>query len=240
MNLLRILLNTLLPPRCIKCGKIMSGENGCCPDCFNSINFISAPYCQKCGYPFSGDQSIQFDKHQYCGTCLQKKEFLFEMKRAAFVYDDNSKDLILDFKFRDKTISAQTLANMIYMAGNDIWKQNPDLIIPVPIHRLRLLKRRFNQSALLVKYLSQRTHIKADYSSLSRSENTIPQVMLSGTARRTNLKNAFKIKYPQNIKGKNIVLIDDVETTGSTLNECAKVLKKAGAAKIYSITLART
>lgn len=240
MDLWQRLLNIILPPRCIKCGKILSEKNGLCPDCFNSINFISAPYCHKCGRPFAKETCLDFSSKQYCGTCLQKKKFLFELQRTSFVYDDNSKKLILDLKFLDKTVSAETLANLLFTSGHDIWQENPDLIIPVPIHRLRLIKRRFNQSALLVKYLSVKTGITADYCSLVRQENTIPQVQLSGAKRRQNLKNAFSVKYPQNIKGKSIVLVDDVETTGSTLNECAKVLLKAGAKSVYSVTLART
>lgn len=240
MNLWQKILNVLLPPRCIKCGKILSEKNGLCPECFNQINFISAPYCYKCGHPFVKENDLKFAAKQYCGACLQKKRFLFDMQRTAFFYDEASKNLILDLKFRDKTVSAQTLANMLYMAGKDIWEQEPDLIIPVPIHRLRLIKRRFNQSALLVKYLALRVGVSADYSSLIRRQNTVPQVKLTGTARRKNLRQAFAVKYPQNIKGKKVVLIDDVETTGSTLNECAKVLRKAGAKAVYSITLART
>lgn len=240
MKLWQKLLNIILPPRCIKCGKVLSETNGLCPDCFNSINFISAPYCHKCGRPFTKEADLRFSTKQYCGVCLQKKKVLFEMQRTSFIYDDNSKNLILDLKFRDKTVSAETLANLLFTAGRDIWQSHPDLIIPVPIHRLRLLKRRFNQSALLVKYLSLKTGISADYCSLIRQENTIPQVQLSGAKRRKNLKNAFTVKYTQNVKDKSIVLVDDVETTGSTLNECAKVLRKAGAKSVYSVTLART
>ena len=240
MRFWRKLLNLILPPRCIKCGKILSEKNGLCPECFNSINFISSPYCYKCGRPFEKETDLTFASKQYCGACLQKKKFLFDIQRSAFTYDDASKNLILDLKFRDKTFSAETLADILYQCGTDIWKENPDLLIPVPIHRMRLMQRRFNQSALLVKHLSIKSKIIADYSSLERSINTIPQVKLTGLARRTNLKNAFKIKHLQNIKGKKIVLIDDVETTGSTLNECAKVLRKAGAKAVYSITLART
>ena len=240
MNLWHKFLNILLPPRCIMCGKVLSEKNGLCPDCFNSINFISAPYCYKCGRPFVKESGLKFAAKQYCGECLKKKKFLFEMQRTSFVYDDNSKNLVLDLKFHDKTVAAETLANMLYAAGKDIWENKPDLLIPVPIHYMRLIKRRFNQSALLVKFLSKKTKISADYSSLVRQENTIPQVQLSGFARRHNLRKAFKVKYPQNIKNKKVVLIDDVETTGSTLNECAKVLRKAGAKEIYSITLART
>lgn len=162
------------------------------------------------------------------------------MKRSSFIYDDESKNLILDLKFRDKTAYAETLANLLYTAGADILAENPDVLIPVPIHRLRLLKRRYNQSAVLAKYLSYKTKIPTDFSSLIRCQNTIPQVALSGAARRNNLKHAFEVKYPHKIKGKKVVLIDDVSTTGSTLNECAKVLRKAGAAEVYALTLART
>lgn len=221
------------------CGKVLSEKNGLCPECFKSINFISAPYCYKCGRPFVKETLLKSGTKQYCGECLRQKKFLFELQRAAFIYDDASKNLILNLKFHDNTISAETLAGMLYMAGKDIWKEKPDLIIPVPIHRLRLIERRFNQSALLVKYLAQRSGVRADYSSLERHINTIPQVQLSGNKRRKNLHNAFRVKYSQNIKGRKIVLIDDVETTGSTLNECAKVLRKAGAEAVYSITLAK-
>lgn len=240
MNFARRILNLLLPPRCIKCGKILSEQNGLCPDCFNSVDFISAPYCKRCGRPFLKETEVFAGGGLYCGECLQKKKFLFEMQRSAFIYNDDSKNLILDFKFCDKTSSAQALAGMLYGAGVDIWKEKPDLLMPVPIHRLRLIKRRFNQSALLVKYLSLKTGIAADYESLERIRNSIPQVKLTGEARRKNLKHAFAVKYPQNVRGKRIVLVDDVETTGSTLNECAKVLCSAGAKAVYSVTLART
>ena len=232
------LLNFLLPPRCICCGKILQEHNGLCADCFSKIHFISKPLCQRCGYPFHRVSKSETGK-LYCGSCLKKKRFLFSMQRSAFIYDDFSKKLIIDFKFRDKTFSASVLANILYTAGSDIWAENPDLLIPVPIHPLRLLKRRYNQCSLLTKYLSAKCQIPVDYNSLIRRKNTIPQVELSGTARRQNLKTAFMVKYPQNIKDKKIVLIDDVSTTGSTLNECAKVLRYAGASAIYSLTLGR-
>lgn len=240
MSLLQKLFNLLLPPRCLKCGKILSARNGLCAECFNKIRFISAPMCYCCGRPFTDTLGVKFAAKQLCGKCLQTKKHLFKMQRSAFVYDDESKDLILDLKFRDKTANAETLANMLYAAGADIWAQKPDVLIPVPIHRLRLIKRRYNQSAELAKYLARKTQIPTDFDSLIRYRNTIPQVELSGQARRNNLKQAFTVKAPQNIKGKKAVLIDDVSTTGSTLNECAKALHKAGVAEIYALTLART
>lgn len=240
MNLVRSLINLVLPPRCVVCGKVLSINNGLCPECFNKIHFISEPLCLRCGRPFDSAIHLQAGKQYLCSSCLREKRSVFKMKRSAFIYDDEAKNLILDFKFKDKTISAEILANMMFSAGRDIWADKPDVIIPVPIHRVRLLKRRYNQSALLVKKLAILTAIKPDYKSLVRCQNTIPQVQLSGSARRRNLKNAFTVLYLQNIKGKKVVLVDDVETTGSTLKECAKVLRKAGAKEIYALTAART
>lgn len=236
----RLLINAVLPPRCMKCGKILSERNGLCPQCFNQIRFVSAPLCACCGRPFTEETAILGSGKQLCATCLQQKRPLFALRRFAFIYDDNSKNLILKFKFADKTIYATALGDMLWRAGHDIWAEEPDMIIPVPIHRRRLLERRYNQSALLARHLAQRTGIETDYFALQRVRYTVPQVQLSGSARRNNLKHAFAVVEPQKIKDRKIVLIDDVETTGSTLIECAKVLKKAGAQKIYALTLART
>ncbi|MBR1756510.1 MAG: ComF family protein [Alphaproteobacteria bacterium] len=241
MNLLlKYFINTILPPRCIRCGKILSERNGLCADCFQKINFVAEPYCARCGVPFVS-QSEQYNSiGQLCGACLHEKRPVFALRRFAFVYDDEAKNLVLGFKFLDKTNYAEVLANMLRRAGADIWQQQPDLLIPVPIHRRRLLERKYNQSALLARELAKQTGITAEYSALQRVRHTVPQVQLSGQARRHNLKHAFDVKSVQKIKGKKVVLIDDVETTGATLNECAKALKKAGASKIYALTLART
>ena len=155
-------------------------------------------------------------------------------------YDENSKDLIIDFKFHDKTVSAEVLANMLFVAGKDIWSENPDYLIPVPLHKKRLHSRRYNQAALLCKYLSKKTMIETDYFSLQRVQNTVPQVSLTGIKRQNNLKKAFALKNTEKFKGKSVVIVDDVKTTGSTLNECAKVFRKAGVKYIYSLTLAQT
>ena len=240
MNILTSFINLILPPRCIKCGEILSAHNGLCSHCFNQIKFISEPFCHICGSPFNNEKNINLTKKYVCANCLKEKKKLFDIKRSVFIYDEFSKNLILDLKFNDKTINAEILSNMMFSAGKDIWLEKPDMIIAVPLHKLRLIKRKYNQSILLAKHLSIKTKIPINYTSLIRTENTIPQVQLSGRARLNNLKNAFMIKYPEIIKNKKIVLIDDVETTGSTLKECAKILKKAGAINIYALTIART
>ena len=232
------IIDLLLPPRCICCGKIVSNANGLCADCFNSINFISKPYCAKCGHPF---EEVVNKKSQklLCGRCSKKQKTPFRLNRSALIYDDISKDLILALKFMDKTENAKTLAKWLYIAGHDIWQEEVDILVPVPLHYKRLIKRRYNQSALLAKELSKLTGIEADYTSLIKHKSTKPQVQFSGRERVKNVKGVFSVKHPEKIKGKRVVLVDDVMTTGSTLKECALALKKAGAKSVDTLTVAR-
>ena len=231
------LINLILPPRCINCGKIVDEDNSLCVDCFNKMRFISKPYCQICGTPFESSDDLA---QSICGKCLSKKRKNFALERSAFIYDESSKNILLSLKFRDKISYAPTIAKLMLQAGADIFNENPDLIIPVPLHYMRLLQRKYNQSAMLASEISKQTGIKTDLFSLKRCKNTTPQVKFAGRERVKNVRGAFMVKNPQNIKDKSIVLIDDVMTTGSTLKECAIVLKKAGAKKIYALTAART
>lgn len=238
MSFLADILDMILPLRCIGCGKIISSGGGLCSECFNKLEFISQPYCRRCGRPFAnGDNLTQADF--LCGACLKDKKPLFRMSRAAFKYTDRSKQLILAFKFYDKTENAPTLAQLMYNAGHDIFAAGVDVIIPIPLHFTRLLKRRYNQSALLAKELCKLSGVKVDYTSVVRHRHTRPQVEFSGHDRVKNVKDAFKVKFPARIKGKRVLLIDDVMTTGSTLKECALALKKAGAVSIDTLTVAR-
>lgn len=230
------IIDLLLPPRCICCGKIVSNANGLCADCFNNINFITKPYCAKCGHPFDEAPS---SKKMLCGTCLSKKQTPFRLSRSAIRYDDASKNMILAFKFMDKTENAPVFAKWLKLAGADIFDEGVDLIIPIPLHFTRLIKRRYNQAALIATELGKLTHIKVDCTSVVRHKRTKPQVQFSGHARISNVKGAFSVKHPEKLKGKRIVLIDDVMTTGSTLKECALAMKKAGAKSVDTLTIAR-
>jgi ComF family protein len=187
-----------------------------------------------CGNPLI-DKSIG---DLYCVNCLNKKDNL-RYSRSAVIYDVFSKKLILDFKFFDHIENKKLLAQWMYLAGKDIFDAGVDVIIPIPLHKLRLLKRKYNQSAILASELSKMTNIKSDYKSFVKIRSTQPQSECSGKKRITNIKNAFTVKNPENIKGKRILLIDDVYTTGSTLRECAKVLKKAGAKSVDALTIAK-
>ena len=232
-NLIKLLINTVLPPRCLHCGKIINNDNSLCSDCFEQISFITKPYCIHCGAPLLNKSVGDL----YCANCLNKKDNL-RYCRSAVIYDDFSKKLILDFKFFDHVENKKLLAKWLYLAGKDIFEAGVDVIIPVPLHYLRLLKRKYNQSAILADELSRITNIEADYHSLVKTKTTQPQAECSGRERVTNIKNAFVVKN-NNIKGKRVLLIDDVFTTGSTLRECAKVLKKAGAVSVDALTVAK-
>lgn len=237
MSTLSSILSVFLPPRCIKCGKVlMGGDDGLCPDCFNEISFISRPYCEKCGHPLEEDQSTH---KLYCAACLSKTKTPFRLSRSAFRYDEGSKNLILGFKFMDKTENAKVLGRWLYNAGSDIWKNQADVLVPIPLHYTRLLKRRYNQSALLCHEVSKLSGLPVEYTAVVRHRRTRPQVEFSGSARINNVNNAFAVKHPERIIGKHVVLIDDVMTTGSTLKECALEIRKAGAASVDTLTVAR-
>ena len=233
---LKKLINFVLPPRCLICNKQTSSYNTLCPECFHQINFIVSPYCAHCGTPLIGVDLNS--SNLLCALCLDKKD-IFRLRRAAFLYDESSKKILLDFKFADHVENKKLLSQWLYWAGKDIFDAGVDLIIPVPLHYTRLFKRKYNQSALLANELSRLSGIPANFSCLRKTKRTLPQVLCNQKKRTSNLRDAFTIFHSELIKGKRIVLIDDVYTTGSTVRECAKMLKKAGAKSIDALTVAK-
>ena len=236
MNIFRAILDIFLPPRCIKCGKIISGDIGVCEDCFRELTFIGKPYCKKCGYPFHEEH---LPRNFLCPRCNGGQNKIFRYMRSAVCYDEASKPLILSLKFMDKTDNAIVLARWLAHAGADIFDSGVDVLVPVPLHYRRLLKRKYNQSGLLAKELSKLTGIEVDYQNLVKHKHTKPQVEFSGKERLKNVKGCFSLKDKSKIKGKRVVLIDDVLTTGATLKECALALKQGGARSVDALTVAR-
>lgn len=174
----------------------------------------------------------------YCVSCLNKRPN-FRYSRAAIRYDNFSKRLVLDFKFAAHIENKKLLARWLYLAGKDIFEAGADLIVPVPLHYTRLLKRKYNQSAVLAGELAKMTNIIVDYDVLKKIKYTLPQTQCDGKQRHKNIKGAFTITHPERIKGKRIVLIDDVYTTGSTTKECTKTLLKFGAKSVDILTVAK-
>ena len=234
--IIKKLINLILPARGLNCGKIINDDSALCVDCVKNINFITSPYCKKCGRPL--EHNVCEDL--FCSDCLRnEKQSYFKLNRSAVIYDEFSKKIILDFKFASHIENKKLLANWLYLAGTDIWQKNCDVIIPVPMHFTRFFRRRYNQSAIVAKELSKLCKIDVAFDILKKEKYTKPQIACSQKQRLKNLKGAFNVKYPDKIKGKRIVLIDDVYTTGSTLRECAKVLIKAGAKSVDTLTIAK-
>lgn len=178
-------------------------------------------------------------REMLCGHCLADSRSPFRLSRSAVYYDEYSKPLILNFKFRDHTENASLLARWMWLGGKDIFAAGVDVIVPIPLHYTRLIKRRYNQSALLAGELGRLCGVPVDVRAVVRHRKTKPQVEFSGHERVKNVKNAFSVKYPAVLKGRRVLLLDDVMTTGSTLRECAKAILKAGAVSVDALTVAR-
>ncbi len=230
------LLNLILPPRCIKCRNIVEKSGGLCSYCWSKIEFITKSNCSICGFPFEYDMGVDTP----CAACIAKKP-PYDKAVAVFIYNDKSSDLITYFKYGDKIHAASTFAELMYNKCRD-QIDDADIIIPVPLHPKRLLRRRYNQSALISNHINRLSGVDTIPDLMSRKKNNVPQASLSKKERLQNVKGAFSIKkkYINILQNKNIILIDDVMTTGATVSECAKVLKKSGASKVEIITLAKT
>ena len=229
-------LDLLFPPLCHVCKRYIpaAGDIHICPVCRELMPPIIAPLCIVCGIPFVGAGN-----DHVCGRCITSPP-RFDAARAALAYEGASRDLIHAFKYRNKTHLRRPLALLIMeMLSEFIHSRRPDLIMPVPLHRKKLSSRGFNQAVLLGEILSQRLMIPHERRNLRRIRWTEPQVNLAVHERRTNVKGAFAIRDSALVNGRRVLLVDDVLTTGSTAEECGKVLKAAGAVDVTVITIAR-
>ena len=229
----RRLLDILIPPRCLRCGSITDMPGALCPDCWESVTFIAPPHCACCGTPFD----VDLGPDALCAACAGKHP-RFDRARSVFRYDEASRALVLRFKHADRTGGAATFARWMARAGAELIA-DADLIIPVPLHPLRLLKRRYNQAALLGWDLAKLSGKPCRVDVLARVRNTKSHGHMGRTSRSQNLRGAFAVKKPAAVEGKRVLLIDDVLTSGATLSECCKQLKAAGALDVDVLTLAR-
>lgn len=229
------ILDWVLPPTCAGCGEVLEQSHTLCSACWGQLTFIAGPCCEACGHPFPHETPEQ----TLCGVCMQQRP-PFERARAALYYDEASKAFILGLKHADKTEAAHLLAKWLAQAGAVLWA-DADVIVPVPLHWTRLFRRRYNQSALLSHALGRIVEKPVDVDALVRHKKTPSQGHLGIKARARNVAGAFRVplKCKARIKDQRIVLVDDVYTTGATLKACAKVLLRAGAARVDVVTLAR-
>ncbi|HEY9164119.1 MAG TPA: ComF family protein [Magnetovibrio sp.] len=232
---LRQLFDLMLPPTCAGCDEVSEGQHVLCPTCWGKLRFITHPCCDACGHPFA----YEVPGMTLCGACVRERP-PFTQARAALLYNDASKDFILRFKHADRTDLATLLAKWLLQAGAEFLPA-ADVLVPVPLHWTRLFTRRFNQAALLALALGRMTAKPVVVDALVRHRKTPSQGHLGVTARMRNVQGAFRVAPGRRdaIKGKRVVLVDDVYTTGSTARVAAKVLLRAGAARVDLVTLAR-
>lgn len=234
-HLFKKLLHILLPPQCVSCDQLLENTLGVCPSCWKKVTFISDPYCICCGMPFE----LDLEEDLICGECYRQKPF-FDVCRSVVAYNKNSRSLIIKFKHSDALYLAPLFTRWLKAISVDLITSEA-LIVPVPLHWTRLFTRTYNQAAILARLLAIETKTQFLPTALKRKRRTSSQGGLSRKARIENVSGCFELnlKYQDIIRHKRVILIDDVFTTGATVNACAKVLKKAGAKKIIVLTLGR-
>lgn len=231
---LQKILDFVIPNRCLSCADYIDSEHNLCSKCWGKINFISKPYCVKCGSPIEINLNIDVT----CLECINLPP-KFTLSRSLCKFDDNVKKIIHNFKYYDKTSISKFFAKLIFnLYAHDF--QNADLIIPVPMHKIKRILRRYNQSQILAFEIGKIFNKHVLNNVLIKIKNTKSQSLLSKKERKSNLKNSIIIKNPELIKGKSIILVDDVITTGTTIDYCCKLLKMAGVKKIYVCSIAKT
>ncbi len=228
-------LDAVLPPRCLKCGATVEAPGALCPPCWGTIRFLGPPHCACCGLPFEFD----LGEGALCPACLRERP-PYERARAVFRYDAQSRGLVLAFKHADRTDAAPAFARWLARSGQALL-DDAELIAPVPLHWLRLARRRYNQAALLANALAGQTGVPAVPDLLVRRRRTPSQGGLSARGRRRNVEGAFAVarRHAARVADRRVLLVDDVLTTGATAAACARALLRAGARAVDVLALAQ-
>lgn len=222
-----------LPPRCPGCGVVTPEDHRFCLDCWNRLDFLVEPCCASCGEPFDHDPG----PGARCGACLREMPVIDGM-RAAVAYGDIARKIALKLKYGGRPGLAETVARQmtrLLVEGDDA------IVTPVPLHRWRIWRRGYNQSALIARALASRHRLKLVLDLVERRRATPILRGMGPAARAKAVRGAFAVRPERRaaLKGRKILLIDDVYTTGATANACARALKRAGAAEVRLICWAR-
>jgi ComF family protein len=232
-----LFLDLIFPPLCHSCRAYIpdSGEIMLCASCLAAALPVQSPLCLCCGRPFATQGGID----HLCGTCTTEPP-PYLAARAALLHEEITRELIHRFKYSHKVILRRPLALLAARhLENFVSDFGADLIVPVPLHNKRLRQRGFNQALLLAEIFSDRWDIPLSRNNLKRIRWTEPQVNLNAPERVRNVKGAFSLTDEVESNGKRVLLVDDVYTTGSTVKECSRVLKRGGAAEVVVLTIAR-
>ena len=236
-SFINALLDTLFPPRCHCCRAFIpdAGRIHICSRCLGDMKLLSSPLCPICGIPFATPGGID----HACSSCISDPP-PFTAARAAMVHDGPARDLVHRFKYDGKVqlrrplglLFAERLAPFIAASA-------PDVVIPVPLHLNRLRQRGFNQAVLLGEVVAKEWGLPLDRTGLCRTRMTEPQTEFSALERRRNVRGAFGFGNGAAVVGRKVLLVDDVYTTGSTAGECARTLRRGGAAEVFVATVVR-
>lgn len=233
-KIIKFAINIFFPKVCIDCKTDLSclSESPLCPSCLGKLKYLQKPYCDKCARP------LEFSRGN-CYDCEGTKHY-FDYARSALIFNNALRPILHTFKYKDSPYLAKFLGNemeKVYDYFPEIKGQ--DSLVPVPLHKAKLSKRGYNQAELLAEELAKSKNLHIIKDAVIRIKDTPSQTTLSREERQNNVIGAFNVVKPELIKGKNILLIDDVATTLSTCDELAKTLLQAGAKSVSVYTLAR-
>lgn len=232
----RTVLDALLPPHCLTCDNPVDSQGQFCAECFRDTRFITDPLCRRCGVPFTHAHAAA---GRTCDACLEAPPPWAEA-RGALAYDNQSRRVVLPLKHADRPELAMALARMMARAGSGLLAR-AQVLVPVPLHRARLLARRYNQSVLLARHLARLSGVPSLPDALRRTRATTPLGELGAADRAAMVAGAIEVRALRRaaLANRRVLLIDDVMTSGATARACATALLDAGAASVDVLVAAR-
>lgn len=231
----RVVRDWIVPPTCLMCDAIVDRSGGCCSKCWGTIRFVARPYCEVLGSPFSYDMG----EGALCAEAIANPP-PFRRARSAVIYDDPIRRLVSGLKYSDRLDVAPWIAKWMARSGRQLFEEDP-LVIPIPLYKTRLLTRRFNQSAEIARNICKDKNVEYKPEALKRIRKTKQQVGLSRQERAKNVSGVFRVpqEFALELKGRPVLIIDDVFTTGATVSSAAKALNRVGVASVDVLTFAR-